>query len=314
MSTNEAALPLSTVRVAQADPDGILLVIHAGAGNRGKKDTPERRAQVEQDLNRALEAGYALLEQGAPAEDAVCAAIRVMEDAPEFNAGRGAALTSEGIVSMDSCLMTGVDGEVGSACGLTTSKNPINVARAIKEKTKHVMFAKPGDNLLKEWGIELCDSEYFITPARQESLREAQSNGDEWEKHGTIGAVARDASGNIAAGTSTGGITNQMPGRVGDSPLPGCGTYANNDSVAISCTGIGEAFVKEVAAHQVSDRVLYAKEDPVEAAKAALDGVARHHGDGGMIVVPAHGDGAMVFNSEMMNCGWKSPKGSYVQS
>ena len=265
MSTNEAALPQSTVRVAQADPDGILLVIHAGAGNRGKKDTPERRAQVEQDLNRALEAGYALLEQGAPAEDAVCAAIRVMEDAPEFNAGRGAALTSEGIVSMDSCLMTG-------------------------------------------------DSEYFITPARQESLREAQSNGDEWEKHGTIGAVARDASGNIAAGTSTGGITNQMPGRVGDSPLPGCGTYANNDSVAISCTGIGEAFVKEVAAHQVSDRVLYAKEDPVEAAKAALDGVARHHGDGGMIVVPAHGDGAMVFNSEMMNCGWKSPKGSYVQS
>ena len=206
MSTNEAALPQSTVRVAQADPDGILLVIHAGAGNRGKKDTPERRAQVEQDLNRALEAGYALLEQGAPAEDAVCAAIRVMEDAPEFNAGRGAALTSEGIVSMDSCLMTGVDGEVGSACGLTTSKNPINVARAIKEKTKHVMFAKPGDNLLKEWGIELCDSEYFITPARQESLREAQSNGDEWEKHGTIGAVARDASGNIAAGTSTGGI------------------------------------------------------------------------------------------------------------
>ena len=177
MSTNEAALPQSTVRVAQADPDGILLVIHAGAGNRGKKDTPERRAQVEQDLNRALEAGYALLEQGAPAEDAVCAAIRVMEDAPEFNAGRGAALTSEGIVSMDSCLMTGVDGEVGSACGLTTSKNPINVARAIKEKTKHVMFAKPGDNLLKEWGIELCDSEYFITPARQESLREAQSNG-----------------------------------------------------------------------------------------------------------------------------------------
>lgn len=187
---NEAALPQSTVHIAQADPDGILLVIHAGAGNRGKKDTPERRAQVEQDLNRALEAGYALLEQGAPAEDAVCAAIRVMEDAPEFNAGRGAALTSEGIVSMDSCLMTGVDGEVGSACGLTTSKNPINVARAIKEKTKHVMFAKPGNDLLKEWGIELCDSEYFITPARQESLREAQSNGDEWEKHGTIGAVA----------------------------------------------------------------------------------------------------------------------------
>jgi len=118
MPTSEHTLPQSTVRIAQAEPDGILLVIHAGAGDRGKKDTPERRAQVEKNLNKALEAGYALLEQGAPAEDAVCAAISVMEDAPEFNAGRGAALTSEGIVSMDSCLMTGVDGEVGSACGL----------------------------------------------------------------------------------------------------------------------------------------------------------------------------------------------------
>ena len=313
MSTNEAALPQSTVRVAQADPDGILLVIHAGAGNRGKKDTPERRAQVEQDLNRALEAGYALLEQGAPAEDAVCAAIRVMEDAPEFNAGRGAALTSEGIVSMDSCLMTGVDGEVGSACGLTTSKNPINVARAIKEKTKHVMFAKPGDNLLKEWGIELCDSEYFITPARQESLREAQSNGDEWEKHGTIGAVARDASGNIAAGTSTGGITNQMHGRVGDSPLPGCGTFANQSTVAVSCTGIGEAFIKVVAAHQVSDRVRFSGENVEDAATATLDEVAAHHGDGGMIVLPAVGRGVVAYNSEMMNFGYRSAQGGKVQ-
>lgn len=310
---NEAALPQSTVHIAQADPDGILLVIHAGAGNRGKKDTPERRAQVEQDLNRALEAGYALLEQGAPAEDAVCAAIRVMEDAPEFNAGRGAALTSEGIVSMDSCLMTGVDGEVGSACGLTTSKNPINVARAIKEKTKHVMFAKPGNDLLKEWGIELCDSDYFITPARQESLREAQSNGDEWEKHGTIGAVARDAEGNIAAGTSTGGITNQMHGRVGDSPLPGCGTFANQSTVAVSCTGIGEAFIKVVAAHQVSDRVRFSGENVEDAATATLDEVAAHHGDGGMIVLPAVGRGVVAYNSEMMNFGYRSAQGDKVQ-
>ena len=279
---------------------GITLVIHAGAGSRGKHSTPERIAQVELDLQRALDAGYQLLESGAPAHEAVVAAIHVMEDAPEFNAGRGAALTG--------------DGEVGAVTGVSTVKNPIDAARAVKEQTKHVLFADPTDAEIADWGVATESNEYFITEQRRQSLAEAQSGGDEWEKHGTIGAVARDAEGNIAAGTSTGGITNQMPGRVGDSPLPGCGTYANNDSVAISCTGIGEAFVKEVAAHQVSDRVLYAKEDPVEAAKAALDGVARHHGDGGMIVVPAHGDGAMVFNSEMMNCGWKSPKGSYVQS
>lgn len=292
---------------------GITLIIHAGAGSRGKHSTPERIAQVELDLQRALDAGYQLLESGAPAHEAVVAAIHVMEDAPEFNAGRGAALTSDGIAQMDACLMTG-DGEVGAVTGVSTVKNPIDAARAVKEQTKHVLFADPTDAEIADWGVATESNEYFITEQRRQSLAEAQSGGDEWEKHGTIGAVARDSSGNIAAGTSTGGITNQMPGRVGDSPLPGCGTYANNDSVAISCTGIGEAFVKEVAAHQVSDRVLYAKEEPVEAAKAALDGVARHHGDGGMIVVPAHGEGAMVFNSEMMNCGWKSPKGSYVQS
>ena len=299
---------------AVANAHDILLVIHAGAGSRGSKSTPERRARVEAALNRALEAGYALLEQGAPAEDAVCAAIHVMEDAPDFNAGHGAALTSEGAVSMDACLMTGADGEVGSACGLTTSKHPIDVARAIKEQSKHVMFAKPNDGLLREWGIELCDSDYFVTPARKQALREAQANGDTWEKHGTVGAVARDAAGNIAAGTSTGGITNQMPGRVGDSPLPGCGTFASNDSVAVSCTGVGEAFVKEVAAHQVADRVRFADQSSLDAAKAVLDGVARHHGDGGVIVVTAEGPGVLAFNSEMMNGGWKSPRGQYVQS
>lgn len=314
MTRTEHDLPQSTIETADADPNGILLVIHAGAGEYSRKNTPDRRAQVEGDLRKALDAGYALLERGATAEDAVCAAIRVMEDAPEFNAGHGAALTSDGIVSMDACLMTGADGEVGAACGLTTSKNPIEVARAVKERTKHVMFAEPGDEELRSWGVELRDSSYFITDARRESLREAQSNGDEWEKHGTIGAVARDAQGDLAAGTSTGGITNQMPGRVGDSPLPGCGTYASNETVAVSCTGIGEAFVKEVAAHQVSDRVLFGGQKPADAAAAALDGVARHNGDGGMIIVPAEGPGVMIFNSEMMNCGWMSPRGSHVHS
>ena len=308
------SLPTIKRLAARAGADDILLVVHGGAGSYGPADSPERRERIKIALTHALEAGYALLEQGAPAEDAVCAAIHVMEDAPDFNAGRGAALTSEGAVSMDACLMTGADGEVGSACGLTTSKHPIDVARAVKEQSKHVMFAKPGDELLDAWGIEQCDPAYFVTPARQEALQKAQATGDVWQKHGTVGAVARDVNGNVAAGTSTGGITNQMPGRVGDSPLPGSGTFASNDSVAISCTGVGEAFVKEVAAHQVADRVRFARQTPGEAATSTLDGIARHHGDGGMIVVPARGAGVLAYNSEMMNCGWKSPRGQFVQS
>ena len=181
---------------------GITLIIHAGAGSRGKHSTPERIAQVELDLQRALDAGYQLLESGAPAHEAVVAAIHVMEDAPEFNAGRGAALTSDGIAQMDACLMTG-DGEVGAVTGVSTVKNPIDAARAVKEQTKHVLFADPTDAEIADWGVATESNEYFITEQRRQSLAEAQSGGDEWEKHGTIGAVARDAEGNIAAGTST---------------------------------------------------------------------------------------------------------------
>ena len=252
------------------------------------------------------------MESGAPAHEAVVAAIHVMEDAPEFNAGRGAALTSDGIAQMDACLMTG-DGEVGAVTGVSTVKNPIDAARAVKEQTKHVLFADPTDAEIADWGVATESNEYFITEQRRQSLAEAQSGGDEWEKHGTIGAVARDAEGNIAAGTSTGGITNQMHGRVGDSPLPGCGTFANQSTVAVSCTGIGEAFIKVVAAHQVSDRVRFSGENVEDAATATLDEVAAHHGDGGMIVLPAVGRGVFAYNSEMMNFGYRSAQGGKVQ-
>ena len=144
---------------------GITLVIHAGAGSRGKHSTPERIAQVELDLQRALDAGYQLLESGAPAHEAVVAAIHVMEDAPEFNAGRGAALTSDGIAQMDACLMTG-DGEVGAVTGVSTVKNPIDAARAVKEQTKHVLFADPTDAEIADWGVATESNEYFITEQR----------------------------------------------------------------------------------------------------------------------------------------------------
>ena len=287
---------VSGASTASGSPvNGILLAIHAGAGDRSKDGRAQKTAQAERDLRRALDAGYALLEQGAPAEDAVCAAIHV----------------SEGKVSMDACLMTG-DGEVGSAAGLTTARHPIDVARTVKERTKHTMFALPGEDLLRSWGIELRDPSYFVTEERRRSLARAQSEGDAWEKHGTIGAVARDAAGHVAAGTSTGGITNQMPGRVGDSPLPGCGTYAADDSVAVSCTGIGEAFVRSVAAHQIADRVRFAGQSVQEAAQAALDDVAARRGDGGVIVMPASGDGVIAYNSETMNYGYVTADGVRV--
>ncbi|NMN01332.1 asparaginase [Bifidobacterium sp. DSM 109958] len=295
------------------DDRDILLVIHAGAGDRRKDADPERTRIAETDLARALDAGYALLEQGGDALDAVCAAIRVMEDAPEFNAGRGAALTSEGKVSMDACLMGG-DGEVGSVAGLDTARHPIDVARAVKERTKHVMFARPSEELLRSWGIELRDPDYFVTQARRDSLERARRDGDAWEKHGTIGAVARDAEGHVAAGTSTGGITNQMPGRVGDTPQTGCGNYAADGVAAVSGTGIGEAFVRTVAAHQVADRIRFAGQDPREAAEAVLDDIAAHRGDGGLIVVPDHGPGVVAYNSETMNFGYATPWGRRVHA
>ncbi|WEV75057.1 isoaspartyl peptidase/L-asparaginase family protein [Bifidobacterium sp. ESL0800] len=305
-------LPVKSI-VTKGGEDGILLVIHGGAGGRGRHSTPERVAQTRKDLERALEAGYAQLEAGASAEEAVVAAVHVMEDAPEFNAGRGAALTSDGIAQMDACLMGG-DGEVGAVTGVRTVKNPIDAARAVKEQTKHVLFAEPQDKELEDWGVETREESYFITEQRKQSLLEAQRDGDEWEKHGTIGAVARDAQGHLAAATSTGGITNQMHGRVGDTPLPGCGTYANDETVAASGTGIGEAYIRTVACHQVSERVRFAKQSALDSASDTLDDIAAHRGYGGLIVLPAKGEGVIAYNSEMMNCGYQSPTDSYVQA
>ena len=290
--------------------EGPLLVIHGGAGRRVHDMTEEQRREVDAALRAALDAGYGLLEQGAPALDAAMAAIRVMEDAPCFNAGRGAALTLEGRAEMDSCVMRG-DGSTGAACGLTTARHPVDVARAVMEKTPHVLFAEPSPEQLDAWGIEQVDNSYFVTERRLASLEEfkaRQAAGGEAEadpRHGTIGAVARDARGLIAAATSTGGITGQQPGRIGDSPICGAGTYANQASVAVSCTGTGEKFIQEVSAYQVHARVSLGGETPAAAAKAMLEAVEDRGGDGGVIVVPAVGRGVVGFNEgSQMNYGW----------
>ena len=295
--------------VVEAGGEGPLLVIHGGAGRRLHEMTAAQKAETDEALARALEAGYAVLEQGGPAEDAVIAAIHVMEDAPCFNCGRGAALTLEGRAELDAALMLG-DGNVGAACGLTTAKHPIDVARAVMERTPHVLFSEPAAELLDEWGIEQVENDYFVTPARLAALEEWKSlheTGDDHPetRHGTVGAVARDVRGHIAAGTSTGGITGQQPGRVGDSPLCGAGTYANGQTVAVSCTGTGETFIQEVAAYQVHARVSMAGEALPDAAAAMLAGVDARGGNGGVIVVPASGAGVVGFtDGAQMNYGW----------
>lgn len=305
--------------VIEVGGEGPLLVIHGGAGKRLHEMTPAQKAETDAALSRALEAGYALLEQGAPAIDAVVAAVHVMEDAPCFNAGRGAALTLDGRAEMDSCVMLG-DGSTGAASGLTTAKHPVDVARAVMERTPHVLFSAPSAQRLEEWGIEREDPAYFVTERRQAQLaefKELQAAGKKDSvsvdlaraaadaRHGTVGAVARDAAGRIAAATSTGGITGQEPGRVGDSPLCGAGTYAKQETVAVSCTGTGEKFIQEVAAHQVSSRMEYGAQALPDAAAAMLDAVDARGGSGGVIAVPAAGAGAIGFtDGAQMNYGW----------
>lgn len=297
-------LMVETTGCSDTEP---LLVIHGGAGKRLAPDSPEKQARADAALHRALDAGMAKLQAGESALEAVIAAIHVMEDAPEFNAGVGAALTAEGKAELDSCVMLG-DGSTGAATGLTTARHPIDVARAIMEQTPHVLFADPTDEQLASWGIELVDNDFFITDDRRESLAKVKALPDGgWKKpgHGTIGAVARDKDGRIAAATSTGGCTNQQPGRVGDSPICGSGTYANQSTVAVSCTGTGEYYVKEVAAHQVHSRVLWAGQTPVQAAEAVLEAVEDRGGDGGIIVVPAEGPGVVgCHDGAQMNYGY----------
>ena len=283
---------VSTVGAAGAP----LLVIHGGAGKRARISSPEARELSNLALRRALDAGMAVLDAGGAAIDAVVAAIHVMEDDPQFNAGHGAALTSSGKAELDSCIMLG-DGSAGAVTGVTRARNPIDAARAVLEQTAHVLIATPTVDQLQGWGVELADPDYFVTPARLEQLREYQEmpNGG-WSPtkgHGTVGAVARDARGDICAGTSTGGICNQMPGRVGDTPIVGAGTYCNQETAAVSCTGTGERFVQETAGFQVHARMLWAGEEPQVAVSAVLEAVEDRGGDGGIICVPTQGEGVI---------------------
>ncbi|MDP4022565.1 isoaspartyl peptidase/L-asparaginase [Methylobacterium sp. NEAU 140] len=290
---------------------GFVLAVHGGAGTIPREADPARAAGYRAGLERALRAGHAILARGGGARDAVIAAVCILEDDPLFNAGRGSVLTAAGGIEMDAAVMDGRTGEAGAVAGVTGLRNPIVAARAVLEASGHVLMIGPGaEAFARARGVETAGPDYFLTPARRDQLRAAQSAGTTALDHdgaagtvGTVGAVARDATGALAAATSTGGLTNKRPGRVGDSPLIGAGTYADT-SVAVSCTGTGEAFIRAVLAHDIAARLRYAAQSLDAAVAGAIrDGLDARGGRGGVIALDRHGGAALRFNTEGMYRG-----------
>jgi beta-aspartyl-peptidase (threonine type) len=287
------------------------LVIHGGAGAmRPKHGDADHEQRAREGLRAALDAGGSILESGGSALDAVEAAVRVLEDDPCFNAGRGSVLTSEGCVELDAAIMDGRDRSAGAAAGLRTTRAPISLARRLMEQGPHVFLSGRGaDEFAREAGIEQVDNSWFVTAERQRQLDEIMAHGgfDAEVKYGTVGAVALDQQGHVAAATSTGGLTAKRWGRIGDSPLIGCGTYADDRSAAVSATGSGEYFIRAVAAHQLAERVRLGG----ETLQAALDGVLADIGDlggtGGLIAVSSTGDAACGFTTRAMYRGIADP-------
>ncbi|HEX8389331.1 MAG TPA: isoaspartyl peptidase/L-asparaginase [Sphingomonas sp.] len=285
------------------------LVIHGGAGVIDEAHiTPEREAAARAGLAAALEAGAAVLRNGWPAMDAVEAAIRVLEDDPCFNAGRGAALTYDGEVRLDASVMEGTTRAAGAVAGVSRTRHPVQLARAVMERSPHVFLAAPGaDAFSLEQGLEQADPHWFVTPERQEHLRELlATDADRFDvemKYGTVGAVALDMDGRLAAATSTGGVTGKRWDRIGDSPVVGAGTWADDRACAVSCTGSGEQFLRVGAAHAIAARMRYAGEDAGAAADAVLAEVVELGGTGGVIVVTPEGTGLWRFTTPGMYRG-----------
>lgn len=289
-------------------PSPTALVIHGGAGVISPdRVSPEREAAIVAALNTALEAGSAVLEAGGSSLDAVVAAVRVLEDAPEFNAGRGAVLTHAGHVELDASIMVGHTLQAGAVAGVRGLRHPIEAARRVMEHSPHVLLSGAGAaEFAREQGLTFMPEDWFITEFRAQQLAAAQGRSeaalrDPQPWFSTVGAVALDQAGNLAAATSTGGMTNKRWGRIGDSPLIGAGTYADNRSCAVSATGHGEFFIRHVVAYDICARMRHLGQSVNEAADAVVHGVlVEAGGEGGVIAMDAQGRIAMPFNTEGM--------------
>ena len=284
-----------------------VIAIHGGAGTigRARMNEPLER-EYRAALTAALQAGYAVLDGGGASLDAAVAAVVVLEDSPLFNAGRGAVFNAAGRHELDAAVMEGAGGKAGAVTGVRRTKNPVLAARAVMERTPHVLLAGAAtDRLARAAGLSMVLPRYFSTTGRAVALARARAHAEATaaDRHGTVGAVALDRAGNLAAATSTGGFTNKMPGRVGDTPLIGAGTYADNASCAVSGTGSGEHFMRAVLAYDVSARMRYLEESLGVAARHALARVTALGGDGGLIAVDRAGNVAMPFVSEGMYRG-----------
>lgn len=294
------------------------LVIHGGAGViEPSKSTPEKDAEIRAALNRSLEAGSAILAAGGSAVDAVEAAVRVLEDDPNFNAGRGAVFTYDETNELDASIMDGRTRAAGAVAGVTATKSPISLARAVMEKSSHVFLSGDGaDQFSRQQGLEQVPPQYYDTPRRRRQLEEFKStdvSALELEyKYGTVGAVALDSEGHVAAATSTGGMTGKRWGRIGDSPIIGAGTYADDRACAVSATGHGEFFIRIGVAHEICARVRLDGQSGKAAADAVLAEVKALGGDGGVIVVTPQGEMAFSFNTVGMYRGKADASGRTV--
>jgi beta-aspartyl-peptidase (threonine type) len=307
-------------RFAAAEPrkkSPFVLVIHGGAGVLSRKEmTPEKETAYREKLAEALRAGHAVLKADGTSVDAVVAAIKILEDSPLFNAGKGAALNHEGVAELDASLMDGATRKAGAVAAVKRIRNPIEAARLVMDKTPHVLLAGAGaDEFAERQGLKRMPPEYFITEDRRQQLEEIQrEEKSKKQAHtvippvadrvGTVGAVALDKHGNLAAGTSTGGLANKQPGRVGDSPIIGAGTYANNATCAVSGTGQGEFFIRAVAAYDIAALMEYQRASLADAANTVvLKKLVAMKAEGGVIAIDGQGNIAMPFNTEGMYRG-----------
>lgn len=294
------------------------LVIHGGSGILERsRSTPEQDRQARDALERALAEGGAILADGGRAIDAVEAAVRVLEDDPAFNAGRGAVFTYQGTNELDAALMDGRSRDAGAVTGVTATKNPISLARAVMEHSPHVFLSREGaDQFSREQGLEQVGPEWFATDERRRQLELMRSDTshyfDEELKYGTVGAVAVDVHGHVAAATSTGGLTGKRWGRIGDTPLIGAGTYADDRAGAVSATGAGEYFIRAAVASEICARIRMLGESASVAADRVIADVGSLGGSGGVILVTPQGDAGWAFNTPGMYRGIASAEGKRV--